>query len=164
MRRLAPVLALACTTLFGCDALNTIDPVQAQGLVESLLKKEGVTATSVTCPSGQKLEKGNKFECTADVNGIEVHFSLEVIDDKGTVFATPRDHTLVVEKVEPEIAADLKAKGHEVKEVDCHGDVWVAVKDAVVKCDVTDEAGAKYVWTATFTDNDGGHTHKIEPA
>ena len=29
--------------------------------------------------------------------------------------------------------------------------------------DVTDEAGAEYLWTATFTDDNGGHEHSIAP-
>ena len=164
MRWLGPLLSVSLIALPACDALMPkIDADLAAGLVESILTKEGLKAKSVTCPDNQKAEKGNVFECTADVDGTEVHFSMEVIDDKGTVYATPKDHTLVVERVEPEIAADLKAKGHSVGKVDCHGDVWVAVKGAKVTCDVTDEAGAEYLWTATFTDDNGGHEHSIAP-
>lgn len=164
MRWLAPVLSLSLLALPGCDALMPkIDPDLAAGLVTSILEKEGLKADSVTCPDNQKVEKGNVFECTAKVGDSEVHFSMEVMDDKGTVYATPRDHTVVVEKVEPEIAADLKSKGHTVGKVDCHGDVWVAVKGAKVTCDVTDEAGTEYLWTATFTDDEGAHEHTLAP-
>ena len=34
---------------------------------------------------------------------------------------------------------------------------------ATVTCDVTDEAGAAYLWTAKFTDNEGGHEHSLAP-
>ena len=164
MRRHGMLLSISLVSLFACDALMPkIDADLAAGLVRSILEKEGVKAQSVTCPDNQKAEKGNVFECVADVDGVEVRFSMEVIDAKGTVYATPRDHTLVVERVEPEIAADLQAKGHGVAKVDCHGDVWVAVKGATVSCDVTDEAGTAYVWTATFTDDQGGHEHSIAP-
>lgn len=88
---------------------------------------------------------------------------MKFLDDKGTVVATPRDHTFVVAKVEPEIATDLKAKGHSVGKIDCHGDVWVAVKGAKVTCDVTDEAGAECLWSAEFTDEHGTHSHSIAP-
>lgn len=163
MRRFTtlPVLALPLLALLGCDP--QIDQGLAEGLIESMLKKEGVSAESITCPKGEKAVQGNKFECTAKFGEVEVHFTMEVIDDKGTVYATPRDHTLVVEQVEPEIAEDLKGQGHEVASIDCHGDVWVAIKDATVSCDVTDEAGKAYLWTATFTDDEGTHEHKIEP-
>ena len=167
MRRRVSLLLSSLLVLsgaLGCDALTPkIDPDLAAGLVESLLEKEGLKAESVSCPDNQKVEEGNKFECTATVEGVEVHFAMEVIDTKGTVFATPRDHTVVVAKVEPEIAADLKTKGHSVASIDCHGDVWVAIEGAVVTCDVTDEAGAAYLWTATFTDNEGGHEHTLAP-
>ncbi|MCR9161029.1 MAG: DUF4333 domain-containing protein [Nannocystaceae bacterium] len=163
MRWLGPLVSVSLFALPACDLLTPkIDADLAGGLVESILTKEGLEPTSVSCPDNQKAEKGNVFECTADVKGVEVHFSMEVMDDKGTVYATPRDHTLVVERVEPEIAADLEAQGHSVGKVDCHGDVWVAIKGAEVSCDVTDEAGTEYLWTATFTDDDGGHEHSLQ--
>jgi len=147
----------------GCDVFKPkIDPDLAGGLIESILKKEGLKADSVDCPDGQPATEGHTFECTATVADVEVHFTMEVLDDKGTVYATPSDHTLVVEKVEPEIESDLKAQGHSVGTVDCHGDVWVAIEGAEVTCDVTDEAGAAYLWTATFTDDDGNHEHSLK--
>lgn len=164
MRLRRALLASSLVGLFGCELLSPkIDADLAAGLVESMLTKEGVKADSVTCPDNQKAEKGNVFECTATVQGVEVHFSMEVIDTKGTVYATPRDHTLVVSNIEPEIAADLQSKGHSVASIDCHGEVWVAIEGASVTCDVTDEAGAAYLWTATFTDNEGGHEHVLAP-
>lgn len=157
-------LALALVGLFGCDLLTPkIDQKLAEGLIESILAKENVKASKISCPADQKAVKGTKFECTATVEGVDVHFSMEVLDDNGTVSAAPRDHTLVVAKVEPEIKADLQAAGHDVKSLDCHGDVWVAIKGVSVTCDVTDEAGAAYLWTATFTDDQGGHSHSIAP-
>ena len=164
MRWPIPLLVSCLVGLPACDLLTPkIDADLAAGLVESVLTNEGLTVSSVTCPDGQKAEKDNVFECTATVDGTEVHFEMKVLDSKGTVIATPRDHTLVVAKVEPEIATDLKATGHDVAKVDCHGDVWVAIKGAKVSCDVTDEAGAEYLWTAEFTDDDGTHSHSIAP-
>ncbi|MBV1860379.1 MAG: DUF4333 domain-containing protein [Nannocystaceae bacterium] len=164
MRWPIPLLVSCLVGLPACDLLTTkIDPDLAAGLVESVLTNEGLTVSSVSCPEGVKAEKDAAFECTATVDGTEVHFAMKILDGKGTVTATPRDHTLVVKKVEPEIAADLKAKGHDVSKIDCHGDVWVAVQGAKVSCDVTDEAGVEYLWTAEFTDDDGTHNHSIAP-
>jgi hypothetical protein len=157
-------LALALVGLFGCDLLSPkIDQKLAEGLIESILTKEGVKAEKISCPADQKATKGNVFECTATVGGVDVHFSMEVLDDNGTVSAEPRDHTLVVSKIEPEIKGDLQTNGHDVASIDCHGDVWVAIKGASVSCDVVDEAGTAYLWTATFTDDKGGHSHSIAP-
>ncbi len=164
MRRIAPLVLVSSLSLLGCDLLTPkIDADLAAGLVTSILDKEGVKANSVTCPDNQKAEKGNVFECTADVAGTDVHFSMEVIDAKGTVYATPREHTVVVAKIEPEIASDLQARGHKVDKVDCHGEVWVTTKGSEVTCDVTDEAGAEYLWRATFTDDVGAHQHSLTP-
>ena len=158
------LVGLSFVGLLGCDLLTpTIDADLAAGLVESILTSEGIKPSAVVCPEKQKAEKGHKFECTATCEGVEVHFSMEVLDDKGTVVASPRDHTLVVSQTEPEIAEDLQARGHEVESIDCHGDVWVAVKGAEVTCDVTDEAGVVYLWSATFTDDEGSHEHSIAP-
>jgi hypothetical protein len=164
MRPQAALIAISLVGLFGCDLLKPkIDQKFAEGLVESIFTREGVKPDSISCPGDQINQMGTKFECTATVNGTEVHFDLEVEDDQGTVRATPRDHTLVVSKVEPEIKSDLLAAGHEVKSIDCHGDVWVAIKGVSVTCDVTDERGTAYLWTATFTDDEGGHEHSIAP-
>ena len=164
MRTSPAVFALALVGLFGCDLLEPkIDQKLAEGLVESIITKEGLKPSAVTCPANQSAKKGHKFECTATIDGTDVHFALEVLDDNGTVSAEPRDHTLVVSKVEPEIKSDLLAAGHDVKSIDCHGDVWVAVKGATVSCDVTDEAGTAYLWSATFTGDSGEHEHSIAP-
>lgn len=166
-RRFVLDIGLAALVLFGlgaCEILKPkIDRSKAEGLVKALLTKEKIEPTSVTCPDDQPIEKGHVFECTAVANAVEVHFTLEQLDDQGTVVATPRDHTLVVASVEPELKADLEAAGHKVASIDCHGDVWVAVKGATVSCDLTDEAGKPYVWSATFTDDKGGHTHSVAP-
>lgn len=166
MRSLRPVsLVLALGVVAGCDFVigNKIDKSKAEALVKSLLTKENITPDSVTCPEGQETKKGATFECTAVANGTEVHFRMEILDEEGTVMATPRDHTLVVKSVEPEIEADLEAKGHKVAKIDCHGDVWVAIKGAKVTCDLVDEAGKEYLWTATFTDDKGTHEHSVQP-
>jgi hypothetical protein len=164
MRPQSALILVSLVGLFGCDLLKPkIDQKLAEGLVESIITREGLTPSKVSCPPNQLAVKDVEFECTATVNGTDVHFALKVLDDVGTVEASPRDHTLIVSKIEPEIAADLLAAGHEVKTVDCHGDVWVAIKGATVTCDVTDERGTAYLWTATFTDDEGGHEHSIAP-
>jgi hypothetical protein len=157
-------LALSLLGLGACDVSfgNQIDKSKAEALVKSLLTKENITPTSVTCPDKQENKKGLKFECTAVASGTEVHFTMEIIDDSGTVIATPRDHTLVVSAVEPEIKADLQAKGHQVAKIDCHGDVWVVITGATVSCDLVDETGKEYVWTAKFTDDKGAHEHSVK--
>lgn len=158
-------IVVCCGVLVGlvaCDLLKMkIDKAKDEGLVGGILSKEQISATSVTCPDDQPATKGHSFECTAKVGEVDVHFRMEVLDDEGTVMATPRGHTLVVADVEDEIKADLQAKGRDVKTIDCHGDVWVAVKGAVATCDLTDEAGTAYLWTATFTDDTGNHTHVV---
>ena len=148
----------------GCDLLKPkLDQGKLEGLVRSLLEREQIKIDSLSCPSDQPADKGHTFECLAVCQGIEVHFKMEVIDDSGTVMATPRSHTVVVKSVESEIADDLRKLGHSVQSIDCHGEVWVSVPGAVATCDILDEAGAKYLWTAEFSDDRGTHTHKIEP-
>jgi hypothetical protein len=157
-------VALVCFGLGACEILQPkIDKTKAEGLVKTILTNEKIEPTSVTCPADEPIKKGHVFECTALAGEVEIHFKVEQLDDEGTVVATPRDHTLVVSSVESEIKSDLQAAGHQVKSIDCHGDVWVAVKGATVTCDLTDEADKAYLWTATFTDGEGGHSHKVTP-
>ncbi len=149
--------------LGACDLTPKIDKSKAEALVKAVLTKESLAPTSVTCPENEKNEKGHTFECTAVANEVEVHFKMEVLDDQGTVMATPRDHTMVVSSIVPELKADLEATGHQLKSLDCHGEVWVAIKGATVTCDLVDEAGKAYLWTATFTGDKGEHTHTVAP-
>jgi hypothetical protein len=159
------VLGAVVSMAGACDLLQPkIDKSKAEGLVRSILEKEKIKIDSVECPADQPATKGHKFECVATCVGTEVHFSLEVLDDQGTVLAQPRSHTVATKSVEQEIAADLAKLGHQVKSVDCHGEVWVSVPGAVATCDIVDEEGTKYVWTAEFKDDKGAHTHKIEKA
>jgi hypothetical protein len=160
------VLGAFVFTAGACDLLQPkIDNTKAEALVRSILEKEQIKIDSVQCPADQPATKGHKFECVATCAvGTEVHFSLEVMDDSGTVLAQPRSHTVAVKSVEQEIADDLAKLGHTVQSIDCHGEVWVSVPGAIATCDIVDEAGTKYVWTAEFKDDKGGHTHKIEPA
>jgi hypothetical protein len=157
-------LAGALVTTSGCDLLQPkLDKGKLEALVRSLLEREQIKIDSISCPADQPVTKGHTFECLAVCVGVEVHFSMEVIDDQGTVMAKPRSHTVVVKSVENEIAEDLRKLGHSVQSVDCHGEVWVSVPGAIATCDIVDEAGAKYLWTAEFTDDRGTHNHKIEP-
>ncbi len=158
-------LVAALVMVAGCDLLQPkVDKKLAEDLVGSIFKDEGLKVDSVECPANQPMKKGHKFECVAKAHGVDVHFEVEVMDESsGTVKASARDHTLVVSDVEPLIKADLESNGHQVSKIDCHGEIWVAVKGAVGSCDITDEANAVYVWTATFTDDEGNFSHEIKP-
>jgi hypothetical protein len=166
LKRLATITLMAAlvSTTGACDLLQPkIDKSLAEGLIRSILEKEKIKIDSIVCPADQPATKGHTFECLAVCVGTEVHFAMEVLDDKGTVTASPRSHTLVVKSVEGEIAEDLRALGHTVQSIDCHGEVWVSVPGAIATCDIVDSDGAKYLWTAEFQDDRGGHRHKIEP-
>lgn len=160
-------LALVSTFILASGACDLLAPKLDKGkletLVRGILERESIKIDSIDCPDAQPVNKGHTFECLAVCVGTEVHFAMEVIDDEGTVMATPRSHTVVVKSVEKEIADDLRALGHSIASVDCHGEVWVSVPGAIATCDIVDETGAKYLWTAEFEDDRGRHTHKIEP-
>jgi hypothetical protein len=166
LKHLATITLLGAfvSTTGACDLLQPkIDKSKAEALIRSVLEREKIKIDSIECPADQPLTKGHKFECVAVCVGTEVHFSMEVLDDDGNVMASPRSHTVAVKSVAEEIAADLRGLGHQVKSVDCHGEVWVSVPGAIATCDIVDEQGTKYLWTAEFLDDRGKHTHKIEP-
>jgi hypothetical protein len=54
------------------------------GVTQVLTHDYGLGATGVSCPEGQKVERGATFTCSATVDGENVEVPVTVLDDQGT--------------------------------------------------------------------------------
>jgi hypothetical protein len=70
---------VAIVALVGCE--STVDAGKLQDKIKDGAKELGVK--SVSCPSGQKMKSGVKFECTMELDdGQKVVYNVEVTDPK----------------------------------------------------------------------------------
>ncbi len=78
-----PALALAAVVISGCGNLDT-DKLESK--IKEDAKKDGVTLTSVDCPSDIEAKKGKDFTCTAKVStGQTLTLNIQQTDDEGNV-------------------------------------------------------------------------------
>lgn len=108
MRRVA-IIALAALAAVSC---KQVDNKQAGDQIKAYLEKEtGAKVTSVVCPDGIEMKKGNNFECTAKLDtGADIVVGVEQRDDAGNVWYQPM-HLVVTKQVEDTIAAKMKESG-----------------------------------------------------
>jgi len=81
LRRCA--LALPVLLLMGCaEKIDTAD--LESKLEEQLPRSTGLDVRSVDCPDDIEIEKGKKFECTAEApNGSEVRVQVTLTNEEG---------------------------------------------------------------------------------
>jgi Domain of unknown function (DUF4333) len=76
---LAPLAALA---LPGCT--RKIDEHDAEAKIADLVKRQSGAQMAVDCPGGVKAERGERFTCSARVDGgSPVDIAVELVDDGG---------------------------------------------------------------------------------
>lgn len=166
MRRLPiAALPLLLLPLAACDFLTP--KVSAEKLEAELTKwlaDQGLTATAASCPDNQKLEKGNRLECTCTVDGVEIPVAVEVIDPSdGTVKWEPKYTTVKKDQLEGSIRSLPELDGHDVA-IDCHKQVFVSVPDSAVECDLTDNStNEAFVVNLTFSDDKGSYNLDVVP-
>lgn len=162
LRSLPLLLALT-----GCEQiLELAQPKVSSEMLEAELIKwlaeQGLTATDASCPDNQKLEKGNKLECTCMVEGVEIPVSVEVVDPTdGTVKWEPKYTTVKREQLEQSIVALPELNGQAV-DVDCEQAVYVSVPNSKVVCALTTD-GKPFVVNLAFTDGEGSYEVDVVP-
>jgi len=155
MRR---VIILAVAAL-GAASCKQIDNKQAGDQIKAYLEKEtGAKVTSVSCPEGIEMKKGNNFECTAKLDGgAAIVVGVEQRDDAGSVWYQPM-HLVVTKQVEDTIAAKMKESGVQGT-VDCgepklrvvrQGDMFdcaitTGAENDKLRIEVTDDKGTWHV-------------------
>ena len=164
-RRALSLLLPSLLALAGCELLQP--KVSSDTLEAELIKwlaEQGLTATSASCPDNQKLEKGNRLECTCVVDGVEIPVSVEVTDPvEGIVQWQPKYTTVTKTQLEASIREIPELSGHEA-DIDCHKAVFVSVPNSKLTCELTDKPnGAEFVVNLEFTDGAGNYSLNVVP-
>ncbi|MGY1705367.1 DUF4333 domain-containing protein [Geodermatophilus sp. SYSU D00697] len=120
---------------------RTLDTAEVERQIAALTEEQvGVAAADVSCPEDVDAEAGGTFSCTGTLDGQEVSFTVEQIDDEGNVQISGDDTLVVVAAVEESVAQQVGAE---------------AGVDAVATCDaggrsvLVDPAGTPIPCTVT---------------
>jgi hypothetical protein len=171
MRSLSPSILLIASLSLGlslgaCELLQPkVSKEKMEAELAAWLKSNDLEATSIVCPDNQKLEKGNVFECTCKIEGIDVPVSVEVTDAvAGTVEWKTKYTTVKDTQIEAGIPALPELAGRTVV-VDCPDKVLVSVPNSEWKCNAVDQAqpDAALEVKLKFNDGEGNYEWTLGP-
>lgn len=155
---------LVCATA-ACGSTPIIDETKVQELIEEDLAEQlGEPISDASCPRIREPERGQRFECTAVVDGQTVRFAGEVIDtDEGQVWVENADAVLPRSELEALIVDDFEAQLEIALEVDCGDDrVIVAAPGSSFRCDIFDEFGDEALVRIDVLDAQGNIEFELE--
>lgn len=143
--------------LFGRSSLNTAE--LQKDITQLTQEKAGVAATDVSCPE-REMKAGDRFTCTAQLEGQSAHFTVEQRDDKGNVHIQLDDTLVVVSQLEglltKQVANDV---GFQVTS-SCEAGGRSVLVDGVgkpVRCTVSDLSDPSNSIVVTATVDEQGH-------
>ena len=161
-------LMLGAAFLAGCSysvstgGSDTIDPAKVEGEITRQWTKEypGVRVDSVTCPDGVKPAQGVTFECTAQLEGVQVPVKVTItqVDVGKETFSfdmKPTKTVLILEGIVESIKANLRDQGIPDATVDCGtGRFRVVEVGGAMECTVS--AGGERRVVRVVDEIDGG--------
>jgi len=155
----------AAVLLAGCGSTPIIDETKVQALIEEDLSAQlGESITDASCPRIREPENGQRFECTAVIDGKDVRFAGEVRDaDEGQVWVENADAVLPRAELEAIIVEDFEAQLDVGLVVDCGDDVVLIVAPgSSFRCDIADEFGEEAVVRIDVVDAQGNIEFELE--
>jgi hypothetical protein len=159
-------LALSVVAGLGCDLLQpTVSQKKLEEGLAAWLVDHDLEANDIHCPEGERMEKGNVFECTCKVHETEIPVRVEVTDaDAGTVEWKPKYTTITADKFLEEVRARPQFAGHDL-DMSCTDKVLVSVPDSEWSCSFVDkgDGGKEYAASVVFSNGEGAHTIDIQP-
>jgi hypothetical protein len=161
-------LMLGAAFLAGCSysvstgGSNTIDPAKVEGEISTQVTKQfpDVPVNSVTCPNGVKPAQGVTFECSIQLEGVQlpVKVTITQVDVGKETFAydwKPTKSLLIVEEIVKAMKANLRDQGVRDANVDCGRERYRVVEiGGAIECTVA-AGGASRVARAV-DEVDGG--------
>ena len=123
-RRVFAAALGAALTLASCSS-SSLDRKKLESQIKARLKTGGVTLTKLSCPSGRKVKKGDRFQCQGQAaNGVPITVAVVQTSGGGSVSWNVTRGLLDVPRVRDEIqrqAGDVT--------VDCQSADLVAARD-----------------------------------
>jgi hypothetical protein len=161
-------LMLGAAVLAGCSysvstgGRDTIDPAKVEGEISTQMTKQhpGMLVNSVTCPDGVKPAQGVTFECTAQLEGVQlpVKVTITQVDMSTGDFAynwKPTKTVLILEDIVKAMKAALRDQEVPNANVDCGtGRYRVVEIGGAMECTVS--AGGERRVVRVVDDVDGG--------
>ena len=114
----------AAVTLASCSG-SSLDGKKLENQIKTRLKTGGVTLTKLSCPSGRKVKKGDRFDCRGvAANGVPITVAVVQTSGGGSVSWNVTRGLLDV----PRIRDEIQRQAGDVT-VDCQSADLVAARD-----------------------------------
>jgi hypothetical protein len=154
------LLTMTISLLTACT--KTIDNKELEADIQKDTATKGVRLTSVTCPAGERLREGTKFECSCvDKHGTQGTFDVEIANGHGRVEWKLRNKYMNMRIVGDSLEANLSKKLNQVVDVVCPEDNILIKKDVSFTCDVKVGAKAEQITLTAKSDDGSSWDEKI---
>jgi uncharacterized protein DUF4333 len=150
-RRLGPLAAVVAVVLTagGCGK-SSLDGNKLEGQIKRRIKAGGVELPKLSCPSGRKVKKGDRFQCKGEAaNGVPITVAVVQTSGSGSVSWNVTRGLLDV----PRIRDEIQRQAGDVT-VDCQSPDLVAARDGdPITCQATTVGEPKQTTTYKVTAN-----------
>ena len=125
----------AAALLAGCT--KTFDNKEMQDKIQKDAAAQGIKLASVTCPAGQPMKEGAKFDCTCtDTKGTTGTIQVDVPNSHGRFEWKLQSKFMRMNVVGDSLEANLSKKLNQVVDVVCPQDNILVKKGVSFSCDV----------------------------
>lgn len=130
-----------------------------QAGTEKLVKQHaenlfGLKDLQAKCPEKFDVGKDKTFNCTVEIDGVDVQYGISQQDDKGTVTFRPIGGVVVTEKLIVMIDAELRAKKISAH-ISCPKNMYVSKPGSEILCTAKDAKGVQVQIQVKVNDNNG---------
>ena len=149
---------LAAAVLGSACGASEVDPDAVVAAARANLIGQGLSPDEVRCEAWTE----HGAQCRARVMETMVPLDVHRAPD-GALVVQARHPTLIVARLRDQVRATLADAGHSVQSVACVGELWLARAGEVGVCTMTDAAGGRWEYRATFTGVGAQHRATIVP-
>jgi len=133
-------LALVAVASFGACS-STSEQVSEKIAKEAQKELKLPELPETTCPKGAEAKKGEKFDCTLEIESSVLTIKIDFTDDTHFTF-TPQGQVFDKVEIQKALITQAKAGGVELKSLACHGASYVVISvGKTTDCKATDNAG-----------------------
>lgn len=162
-------LWIVCLLIGGCEFnascnTKTLDRKGAEKLVKGAVAAQTGGDPKVTCPGGIKIEKGGRFDCKIEIDGVNGVATLEQKDDKTYVEVVSVTGLLFGKTLERTLSERLTAQTEGKVTVACGATVRASTPGDTFRCQATDAAGATIDVVVKVKDDAGNIDYELDKA
>jgi len=152
----------AAPLLAGCN--KTFDNKEMEGSIQKDVSKQGLNLASVSCPPGQPMKEGTKFQCTCtDKKGTQGAIDVLVPNSSGRFEWQLKNKFMRMNIVGDSLEANLGKKLNAVVDVVCPEENILIKKGVSFSCDVKVGAKTEQITLTAKADDGSDWDEKITP-